>query len=240
MRRIIPLWGWATCASFLVLAAPARGQDDPRVLDQKDVRAFAQKRVAGTPINFHKAFNLPFPSLGTLGARIDAARQQADPVALAHTAQELAVAERVSGKKAPLTATMVGKESAQLGLLRKEAAELAALTDLTKQIDGLADSYKAVQEAAAKAAKSGDLELPPKVISTPVFITNMVDEWVYVYVNGQYNMRLPPTGKGFCFAQGTSTPVVVTAFSSSYVWAPRQMYGTFRGYSWELIEPKAE
>ena len=50
---------------------------------------------AGT-IDFAKAYGLPFQSLVSVGARIQEARLDADPVALADLAGELAVAEKVS------------------------------------------------------------------------------------------------------------------------------------------------
>src|SRR4051794_3944510 len=71
--------------------------------DKQDVRSRAEMRTSAAAANFGKQLNLPFPSLHTLGSRIDAARRAHDPVALAHAASELAVAEKVAGKKADLT-----------------------------------------------------------------------------------------------------------------------------------------
>jgi hypothetical protein len=68
--------------------------------EEQVVTSKAGMHTPATAVNFKKALNLPFPSLGTLGSRIEAARRKPDPVALAHTASEPAVAEKVSGKKA--------------------------------------------------------------------------------------------------------------------------------------------
>src|SRR5262245_57169090 len=98
--------GLALLGVFL-LASVALSQEtqkeDPAAQDQQVVASKAIRRTAASSINFRKELNLPFPSLGTLGSRIDAARRAPDPVALAHAASELAVAEKVSGKQAGLT-----------------------------------------------------------------------------------------------------------------------------------------
>src|SRR5262249_25262355 len=88
-------------------------EDDKQVVESK-----AEQRAAAAATDFRKQLKLPFASLATLGGRIDAARRDGDPVALAHAASELAVAEKVSGKKADLTSTAVLKEAAELAKLR--------------------------------------------------------------------------------------------------------------------------
>jgi hypothetical protein len=102
-RSILVTAGATVRVSFLdkpkADAAPEKGKD------QEVVTSKATKRTRATSINFRKAFGLPFDTLGTLGARIESARRKPDPIALAHAANELAVAEKVSKKKASLTST---------------------------------------------------------------------------------------------------------------------------------------
>ncbi len=95
-------------------AEKLKGKDKEK--DVQVVTSKASKRVPATTINFKKAYGLPFDSLATLGSRIDAARRKPDPVTLAHAASELAVAEKVSGKKASLTSKALLAESAELVL----------------------------------------------------------------------------------------------------------------------------
>ena len=78
-------------ACLTLAAQPAkedRAAEDKEVVDSK-----ATRRPAAASVNFRKELNLPFATLGTLGPCIAAARRHADPVALAHAASELAVAE---------------------------------------------------------------------------------------------------------------------------------------------------
>src|SRR5579872_4973992 len=73
--------GLLVSGTFLAADKPAR---PPKAADKQVVESKATKRASATAINFRKEFNLPFPSLGTLGTRIEAARRAPDPVALAH------------------------------------------------------------------------------------------------------------------------------------------------------------
>lgn len=124
---------------FLVLAlaswCAAGAADKPAAKDDKQVvDTKAGKRPSAATIDFRKEYSLPLPSLGTLGGRIEAARRAPDPVALGHAASELAVAEKVSGKKASLTSVALIKEAAELAKLRREVAELRATSQLAQQI----------------------------------------------------------------------------------------------------------
>src|SRR5262245_33132216 len=122
---------WLVLLSILSITCLALGQppakngqaaDDKQVVDSK-----ANHRPPGSGVNFRKELNLPFETLSTLRSRIGAARRASDPVALAHAANELAVAEQVSGKKASLTSNTLIKEAAELARLRRQAAELQAV-----------------------------------------------------------------------------------------------------------------
>src|SRR5205085_5697325 len=84
-------------------------EDDKQVVESK-----ARKGKPAKAVDFRKELGVPYSSLHTLGARIDAARQAHDPVSLGHAASELAVAEKVGGKKASVTSTDLMKEANQL------------------------------------------------------------------------------------------------------------------------------
>jgi hypothetical protein len=122
----------------LVIPVTVNRADDPttgdHASDKQVVSSKAvQERVAAS-VNFQKELGLSYPSLRTLGARIDAARQAPDPVTLAHAASELDVAEKVSGKKASITAPEILAEAAKLASLRKQEAELKAVLQVSKQV----------------------------------------------------------------------------------------------------------
>ena len=57
-----------------------------------------------------------------------------DPVALAHTASELAVAEKVSGKQADVTSSTVLKEAAELAKLLPGHGAAGAVSAVAQQI----------------------------------------------------------------------------------------------------------
>src|SRR5262249_12442816 len=130
-KEVVVSWKLPLAALALVpiLAAvplcPAEEPTKPK--DMAVVDSKVEKKPLAASVDFRKELNLPYPSLGTLGSRIDSARKAPDPVSLAHSANELAVAEKVSGKKASLTSNQVLKEAQELAKLRRQEAELKAL-----------------------------------------------------------------------------------------------------------------
>src|SRR5689334_18864141 len=100
-RAGLALLGCLALACFVPAEQPKPA--DPASQDKQVDSSKAVRRKPAASVNFRKELGLPFATLGTLGSRIDAARRAPDPVALAHAANELAVAEKVSGKQASLT-----------------------------------------------------------------------------------------------------------------------------------------
>ena len=97
--------------------------DDPTA-EKQVVSTTPTKATPAAAVKFRKDLNLPYPSLTTLGGRIDAARRAGDPVTLAHAASELNVAEKVSGKTTTLRSWQVLREAAELAGLRRQEAEM--------------------------------------------------------------------------------------------------------------------
>src|SRR5262245_45229608 len=123
-----PLTLTAAAVALGVLCPTVRSQPPgAQNEDQQTVNSQARKNSPAATIDFKKQLGLPFSLLATLGSRIDTARRDHDPVSLAHAASELAVAEKVAGKQAPLTSTVLLEEAAQLAKLRHEAVELQAV-----------------------------------------------------------------------------------------------------------------
>src|SRR5262249_39524235 len=150
-------------------------------------------------VNFRKELKLPFDSLSTLGSRIDAARRKPDPVALAHAANELATAEKVSGKKASLSSKELAKEAAELAGLRKQEAELNAVLHVNEQMMMEQDNITKIKNdiAAAKAQVEADKEainskLEPTWKPRKVVVNNYTTEYLDIYVNGHYKAQVQP------------------------------------------------
>lgn len=238
-------------AGSLSRSSPAQapgGKTTPQELDEKLVRTYAEPRPKAVTVNFHKALKLSWPSLQTLGARIDMARQNADPVALAHLASELHVAEKVSGKKASLTSQALIKEAAQVAKLHKEVSELKASLEVAKQIqseNSLIDDFQkdiAKAEAEAKAQDKVAAQPPPSPfnpVAYPVLIENYTEEPISIFMNGKYQMTVQPLQKRFLNFMQMPSPVVLHAYSVDNQWGPRNIYETLSNYTWVLLPPKS-
>lgn len=177
-----------TAAALFVLFAgltPSRGADPKPDAKTKEAASTPEKTEPATTINFIKDLDLHFESLATLGGRIEEARRNADPVALATCATYLAAAETASGKKASLTADALTKEAVELAKLRDESAELKAVAALDKdasaELTPLAEKA-AKREADERAAfKSGER---PRGIKGYVTAVNNTGYRVYVWEDG--------------------------------------------------------
>src|SRR5262249_7163704 len=120
--------------SFLDDPKAEKPEGKEKEKDTQVVTSKASKRVLATTIDFRKTHGLPFDSLRTRGARIEAARRKPDPVALAHAASELRVAEKLSGNTASLTSTALLAEAKELAALRRKVAELKVVLAIHQQI----------------------------------------------------------------------------------------------------------
>jgi len=174
--------------------AQAKGKAKAEVIDSK---AEQQELAAG--INFGKTFGLAFESLNTLGSRIDQARRVYDPVGLACAAQELAIAEQVSGKKASLTSDALTKEAAEMAKMRFDPNELKAVGLIVKGNDTLAKELSTAAAKAAKAEKeriaaSKDSGEKTRGIMGTLHADSRVGTTIHVYVDGRFVGTMGPYG----------------------------------------------
>lgn len=161
-----------------------------------ETKATQQELAAAT--NFSKTLGLSYESLTTLGSRIDQARRVADPVGLASCAQELAVAEQVSGKKAGLTSDAVLKEAAEMAKMRFDPSELKAVSLIAKGNEALskelattaAKAEKAEKERIAAAKEGGKT----RGIMGQLHADSRVGTSIHVYVDGRYIGTMGPYG----------------------------------------------
>jgi hypothetical protein len=186
-------------SSFLlpVLGLAALAWGAPEEGKAKTFKVKSTEQNSATTIDFSREYGLPFESLIGLGARIEQARCSADPVGLASAANELAVAEQVSGKKASLTADALRKEAVELAKLRGDSQELKAVAMLAPLVGG--ELQKLAKAAATReadelaAAKEG---AQSKGIFEVLDVHNHSEVWAFIYVNGRYFGRVAPYGHG--------------------------------------------
>jgi hypothetical protein len=234
-------------AVVLILGLVSRSlADDPKKPDPKDdkqvIDSKAEKRSSATGIDFKKELNLPFPSLGNLGSRIEAARRSHDPVGLAHTASELGTAEKVSGKKATLTSTDLVKEAAELAKLRKQADELKATLHVAQQLsaeqtlvtnlkESIADADKITKDET-KAIQMNQEPTGPRQL----LINNYTPQYVDIWVNGLMKIQVPPGQSKYCTIEHKWNPTVLKAYGNddTTTWGPKYIWGTFKTYTWNL------
>ena len=89
--------------------------------------------ISGATIDFSSALELNYASLATLGSRIEQCQTGSpDPVGLAAAAHELAIAEKVSGKKAKLTAAGLLEEAIHMATVRDDSSELKGIIHYVK------------------------------------------------------------------------------------------------------------
>jgi hypothetical protein len=236
---------WLSVLGLLTLAGVIRA-DPPgqgEASDQEVVKSAATRKTPAATVNFRQQLNLPFSSLNTLGSRIDAARRAHDPVALANAAQELALAEKVSGKKASVTSTQLAKEAAELAKLRRKDKEMQAVLKVSEQVQAEADDIATLnntiamtkqQIAADQASVNANLE--PTWSPRTVVVNNYTPQYLDIYVNGNYKVQVAPGMQQTFLIEHRWNPTVLTAYGNddSVTWGPRSIWGRFKKYTWNV------
>jgi hypothetical protein len=224
-------------------AADPPAKNDPAANDQQVVQSSATKKAAAAAVNFRQQLNLPFSSLNTLGSRIDAARRAHDSVALGNAAMELSVAEKVSGKKASITSSQLGKEAAELAKLRHQDKEMMAALKVQEQIQAEADDIATLnntiqmtkQQIAADQA-SVNTNLEPTWAPRTVVVNNYTSQYLDIFVNGFYKVQVAPGMQQTFTIEHRWNPTVLTAYgdADSINWGPRYIWGKFSKYTWNI------
>lgn len=146
-------------------------------------------------LNFRKELGVALDYLTPLGRQISDARTSPDPVALAIAANNLAVAERIAGKRAGVTADAVLAEAIELAKLRLRAPELTAMALLVAD-PKLQAEFRELADAATQADQARRLELEEgienKAIHGFVYVTNHTCESLTIYIDGAAVGCAPP------------------------------------------------
>lgn len=235
----------AALLGLLVLVPPgpsAEKKDDPKPQDKQVVDSKAAKRTPATTINFKKELQLPFPSLGTLGSRIESARRQLDPVALGNTASELGLAEKVADKQASLTSTALYKEAVELAKLRKQVAEMKAMLHLSNQIanaQGEAATLKSQIDSAQAYAQAEKRQIEMNEEPTGprrLIVNNYSTQYVDITVNGNLKGQVLPGESRWFMIEHKWNPTILKAYGNEDTsdWGPMIINGTFKTYTWNL------
>lgn len=232
------------CLALVSLVAAEQAKTEDPVPEEKQVVATkATQTPAASTVNFRKELKLPFDSLSTLGSRIDAARRKPDPVALAHAASELSVAEKVSGKTASLTSKQVAKEAAELAGVRQQEHELNAVLQVSQQLMMAEDNLTSIKKniARAKAQVEADKEsinrnLEPTWKPRKVVVNNYTTEYLDVYVNGHYKVQVQPGMQQTFMIEHRWNPTVLKASGNEDInhWGPKTIWGRFDKYTWNI------
>lgn len=221
-------------------------KDDPAPEDKQVVSSKATEKPAASSVNFRKELNVPFDSLNTLGSRIESARRKPDPVALAHTASELAVAEKVSGKTASLTSKQVLQEAAELAGMRRQEAEVKALLHVSTQLQAEENSLQllknqlALAQAQTKADQAAQAALAqntePTSAPRQVVVNNYTTQFLDIYVNGYLKTQVQPGATQVITIEHRWNPTILKAYGDgdNNTWGPRYIWGKFTKYTWNI------
>jgi hypothetical protein len=180
----------------MVRQTGAQAEDTKASGDAQNIRSQIEK-AAQLP-NFAETYGLEIESLLTLGNRLTDARMKADPVAIALVSTEMAVSEKVSGKKANLTSSDVMKEATDLAKLRSREKELAAVALLVKdqtaakELADLADAAKRTEAERIAAFKSGERQKGVHFLE----VINNTHHNLSIRVNGQHVGWVPQYSVG--------------------------------------------
>lgn len=161
-----------------------------------------EKTVLAASVDFTGTLKLPFQSLVSLGSRIDSARLASDPVLLSAIARELAVAEKISGKNAPLTAANLSDEAITLVKLRNKSKEIEAVDMLLGEekvhleLQKLARLAQKQESLAAESLKDGEIS---KGLQGTLIIVNLHDVGMRVYTNGIFRGFVDPFQTNFFY-----------------------------------------
>jgi hypothetical protein len=218
---------------------PAQADEDKQIVDT------APSRIPpASSVKFRKELNLPFPSLNTLGTRIDAARRTADPVTLSNTANELRAAELLSGKTASLTSKQLITEAAELAMLRRQEAEMRAVLNISDQVALEQANVAALKNMLAlKQQEKRGFERNEEPLGLPrkILINNHTDQYIELQVNGHIRGQVQPSSSMTLVIDQPWNPIVLKGWGDGddTTFGPVILKGRFSNYTWNINQDDA-
>jgi len=224
--------------AYLATSTHAGGKSEKST----DLQNKAEGSTSAVTINFAKDLDLGFPGLTSLGARIDQARMQGDPVGLATCARELKVAEQVSGKSTTIKSADLAKEAVELAKLRYNAEEIKAVAytvgDKEAKMQLLDEAAKAreYQVAQLKAKESGE---KTRGIAGRLHVDSRIrNSSIVVYVNGYQVGSVTPYGDSYFYIGNgpyENTHLYARSTCGCYTWR-RTVQGVHNNFHW-ILDP---
>ncbi|MDB5389374.1 MAG: hypothetical protein JWM11_5020 [Planctomycetaceae bacterium] len=178
--------------SVTAQAADTKAAEPPKV---SPASAESKARVAEiTPTDIGKSLQLSLPNVATLGQRIGAARKAPDPVTLALLAVELDAMEKISGKKAKLTADALTKEAIGLVKMRHRHTELLAVSAILAGKEGAGELPELAKKAESDhdARKKAQLDGIEKKGLHTLTVVNFTGMFVHIHVHGVHHGEVAP------------------------------------------------
>jgi len=170
---------------------------------KKVIESKGEAKPSAVTVDFPKALGLDFPVLTGLGARIEQARDQGDPVGLAAAARELAVAEEVGGKQAAVKSADLYKEAIEMAKRRAVPQELKAVAKLAGKAADSKSLEMEAKRAEAHIAKLLEDRKDPnsktRGIMGQLHVDSRVNAFIRVYVDGRYVGSMGPFGDIYPF-----------------------------------------
>lgn len=224
------------CLCFVPLSSRA---EDKAAADGKvtKLESKSEKGICAVAVDFAKDLELSFPSLTTLGARIEQARQQGDPVGLALAGRELATAEKVSGKQTAIKGDDLLKEAVHLAKRRFDPAELKAVAMLTASmgadLKSLVAKAERAQADAKKARESGE---KTRGIMGRLHADSRVNATIDVFVDGRYVGTMGPMGDLYVWIGQTASETTYLSARSrdGRFWGVFPVSEAVTNYHWVL------
>lgn len=230
---------WMAAASLMLVAGAALAADETKDKAKGDgADAKPVQYVSATAIDFRTELGLDFPSLVSLGSRIEQCRSiNPDPVGLAAAAYELGVAEKVSGKTAKITSETLLKEAVELAKVRNDSKELKATMhyvadDKTKEeLETAALRAEKAEKEKAELAKAG---AATRGVHNELVVKNISRQWVKVFYNGRYVGRVEPLRDNYFRLYDDSPYFNLLAIGSRGSKWHHHERGEFRNFTWRI------
>jgi hypothetical protein len=207
--------------------------DEPKKGNGKELMDKGKQTPTALTVDFSGQLGLGYEYLRTFGARIDLARTVVDPVDLAAAAQELAAAEKVSGKQASIKAADLTKETVEAAERRNMPEELKGVAALITDEQTRKDlETRAASAEKARSARQGEKK---RGIQGTLSVYNNTDRTVTIWVNDQYMGYVDANSEtSYYIGDSPFNDTKLFGRSGSTTWGPRYVPQSVGDYTWNL------
>lgn len=228
MNSLVTRWTSRLGLAALLLAPLSAQGDGKEIKTEKSPMASAAK------VDFQGELGIQLATLITLGARIDAAAAQCDPVALAGAAAELAALEEAAGKTASVKSADLSAKAAELAKSRANPVEIRVVAALVGKA-AAAELITVAEEIAQKLEEKKDTK--DRAVSQRLYVNNTTGYYIDIYVNGSKVGTVNPYNVGNCWVGDPiygRTILYGQAPGTTMEWGPRVVAEPVTDYTWTL------